>query len=213
MAGNAIPGPRSAIGGLLAFSLCFPCSTSAAPATFLFFAACGSTLPITGGGGFIPIHTLGPPISTCMFAADATGARATSYTGTVSFSSSDATAGLPPRHTFTPAENGEIPVTITFRTLGAPSHIGLPGVTEQSVTMLDSANRLSGYELFYLLPGPAGGAQLTPTPIPTLSTIAMAILALFVAAVGTVAKRSPNHAFNRTPRRRGFARAARRRLT
>ena len=58
---------------------------------------------------------------------------ATGYLGTVSFSSSDSTAGLPPTYTLVASDNGSHTFVITLNTKGS-----------QSITLIDSANKLSG---------------------------------------------------------------------
>ena len=68
-------------------------------------------------------------------AHDVFGNVATGYLGTVSFSSSDSAAGLPPTYTFVASDSGSHGFVITLNTKGT-----------QSVTQTDSANKLSGSE-------------------------------------------------------------------
>jgi adhesin/invasin len=64
-----------------------------------------------------------------VYAVDAYGNRATSYTGTVHFSSSDDTAVLPADYSFTAADNGWHVFLVTFRKRG-----------KQSLTVTDTAD-------------------------------------------------------------------------
>jgi hypothetical protein len=76
--------------------------------------------------------TAGVSVTVTVTAYDAYGNVATGYLGTVSFSSSDASAGLPADYTFTAADAGTGTFSVTFATLGS-----------QNLTASDTANGLS----------------------------------------------------------------------
>jgi hypothetical protein len=76
--------------------------------------------------------TAGVPVTVTLTAYDAYGNVATGYLGTVSFSSSDASASLPADYTFTAADAGSHSFSVTFLTLGS-----------QSLTVSDTADGLS----------------------------------------------------------------------
>jgi streptogramin lyase/Ca2+-binding RTX toxin-like protein len=69
----------------------------------------GSTQGVVGAG---------TPLRLTITAYDKYNNQATSYTGTVHFSSGDAQATLPPDYTFTAADQGMKTFTVTFRTAG-----------------------------------------------------------------------------------------------
>src|SRR5205823_7196819 len=60
---------------------------------------------------------------------DSYGNDATGYTGTLTFSSSDAQASIPPNYTFTPGDAGRHLFNVTFAAAGA-----------QNLTVTDAAN-------------------------------------------------------------------------
>src|SRR5262249_37752705 len=61
----------------------------------------------------------GAPVPVTLVALDRWGNRATTYTGTVRFSSTDFAAVLPPQYTFTGDDQGVQTFTFTLRTPGA----------------------------------------------------------------------------------------------
>jgi hypothetical protein len=79
-----------------------------------------------------PDTTAGTAHTFTITATDAYGNTSVSYTGTVSFSSSDALAGLPANYTFVAADAGVHTFTATLKTAGF-----------QSLTVQDSANDLN----------------------------------------------------------------------
>ena len=83
-------------------------------------------------------------------ALDAFGNVATGYTGTVTFSSSDAQAGLPASYTFTNKDAGVHTFSVTLKTAGT-----------QSITAQDSGERAS--------PPPSRGSASPPRPRPAPS--------------------------------------------
>jgi len=115
-------------------------------------------------------------------AVDANGSRATGYTGTVTFASSDGSALLPAPHVFTPGDDSVFLTTITFNSQGS-----LPGAVSgtnlQTVTTADSANQLSGTGGFSLSGAPVAAA------IPTLAHSSLMGLALVLALAGMLALR------------------------
>ncbi len=76
--------------------------------------------------------TAGAPATVTVTAYDAYGNVATGYLGTVSFSSSDASAGLPADYTFAAADAGTQSFSVTFATPGT-----------QTLTVSDAADGLS----------------------------------------------------------------------
>jgi hypothetical protein len=72
------------------------------------------------------------PLTITVIAKDAFGNRATGFGGTVHFSSSDPSAGLPADFTFTSADNGIHTFTVALKTLGS-----------QSISVSDSPDNLT----------------------------------------------------------------------
>jgi hypothetical protein len=101
-------------------------------------------------------------------ALDGSSVRDTNYTGTVSFSSSDPLATLPPSYTFVAADGGVKAFSVLFRTLG-----------DQTVTVSDPGNKLTPGTLVMTVMG----AQ-SPESIPTLSVEALVLLAAILGAAG-----------------------------
>jgi hypothetical protein len=82
--------------------------------------------------GYPPSGTAGLAANFTVTAEDAFGNTVTNYAGTVSFSSSDGQAVLPPTYTFSTADDGSRSFTITLKTAG-----------NQSLTVTDRANKLT----------------------------------------------------------------------
>lgn len=101
-------------------------------------------------------------------AVDGTGGGDTTYTGTVTFSSSDPLATLPPNYTFVPADRGVKAFSVVLRTLGV-----------QTVTVSDPGNNLVPGTLVMTVTG----AQ-TPESIPALSLEGRVLLAVMLGAAG-----------------------------
>jgi subtilisin family serine protease len=95
-------------------------------------AAAAHSLTVTG---FPSPDTAGTAHSITVTAYDAYGNVATSFLGTVSFSSSDSQAVLPASYTFTAGDGGVHTFTVTLETIGT-----------QSITATDSVDKLSGSE-------------------------------------------------------------------
>lgn len=81
--------------------------------------------------------TAGSPVSWTVTARDSFGLIATTYTGTVAFSSSDLLAGLPANYTFTAADQGQHTFTLTFHTLGTQS-VQVQDVAQPALTATQS---------------------------------------------------------------------------
>lgn len=168
----------------LAALFCFGLAAApaqAAPAVQLLISDCApAPPPLIPCPPVILIHELGEPVSFWVSAVDANGLRATDYTGTVSFTSSDGSALLPAPHVFTPGDNSVFLATITFNSPGVlPGAVS--GTSLQTVTATDSANQLTG----------TGGFNLfgAPVAIPTLAPPSLIGLALVLALAGMLALR------------------------
>jgi hypothetical protein len=121
----------------------------AAAASFLVAGLPGST-------------TAGVAQNFTVTAQDAYGNTATSYTGTVHFSSSDTQAGLPANYTFVAGDNGTHAFSATFKTAGT-----------QSVTATDTqASSVTGSQS--LAVSPAAAKILVVTGFPSSATAGVA---------------------------------------
>jgi sugar lactone lactonase YvrE len=85
---------------------------------------------------------IGQPIQVSVSAADAFGNAVQTFIGTVHFSSSDASAGLPPDYTFTASDKGTHTFSVSFNTAGA-----------QSIKVSDSADNLGSGSLSAIVIG------------------------------------------------------------
>ena len=74
----------------------------------------------------------GTSFSVVVTAVDSTGAAFPSFTGTVSFSSSDILAGLPSSYTFTSADRGTHTFTFVLKTAGTDSVLATSGTLSGS---------------------------------------------------------------------------------
>src|SRR5262245_39645057 len=120
---------RTFVAALSALLCGIACTVSAAPATSLFINPCG---PQAIPPPCLAVqHPLGQPVIFWVVALDAQRNLATNYSGTVTITSSDSTAILPPPHTFTPSDGSVFAFTIIFNSLGP----GMPST--QSVTATD----------------------------------------------------------------------------
>jgi sugar lactone lactonase YvrE len=86
--------------------------------------------------GGVATALIGQPIQVTVTGADAFGNAVQTLTGTVHFTSSDASAGLPPDYAFTASDNGSHTFSVTFNTAGA-----------QLIRVSDSADSLGGGSL------------------------------------------------------------------
>jgi hypothetical protein len=108
--------------------------------------AAASSLAITG----VPASTVAGGQTFTVTARDAFANVATGYVGLVTFSSSDAQAGLQSAYTFTSADAGVHTFTATLRTAGA-----------QTITLRDAANAaLTATASTLVTPGAASAIQL-----------------------------------------------------
>lgn len=106
-----------------------PLTALASPAARLFIAIpCTTVCP---GPVYYVEAQAGFAVALIVVAVDANGETDTSYSGTVTFGSSDLAASLPPSYTFTPADQGShfFPDAAVFRTAG-----------DQSISVQDSEN-------------------------------------------------------------------------
>ena len=177
--------------------------TSAAPVS-VFAAVVASLLLNPCGPQTLPPpcaavqHALGQPVTFWVVARDAQFGLATNYTGTVTITSSDPSAVLPPPHAFTNSDGSVFAFTITFNSLasGAPS--------TQTVTATDVGNGLTTSAMFFVVPA-QGSAS-----VPTLSAPLQALLAILLVALAypTLTHNSGRltRCSTRTPRGRDFAR-------
>jgi hypothetical protein len=103
----------------------FPTSFSGTQQGIQVTPAAAASLTVTGPGA----NLAGASSTLTVVARDAFGNVATAYTGTVSFSSRDAQAGLPASYTFTAADAGVHTVSVVLKTAGI-----------QTVNVQDTAN-------------------------------------------------------------------------
>ena len=102
-------------------------------------------------------------------AQDSFGNTVTSYTGTVSFTSSDTAAGLPASYTFQTTDAGTKTFAVTFKTAGT-----------QGITATDSGNSVSGNQTGITV-NAASAATLAVSAFPTTTTAGVAHTATVTA--------------------------------
>ena len=152
----------------------------AAPATRLYVAFGSQACPV--GACFPTTETYaGAHMNGYVYAVDATGELVPNYTGTVTFSSTDPDAVLPPPYTFDPALDGGVltffggqnPAIAIFSTLGV-----------QTLTVTDAANQLSGSASIIV------HANQFTAGVPTLSRtgVGAAIALLAIAGIWAVSR-------------------------
>ena len=112
-------------------------------------------LLVSGGAA-----TAGSPAATTVTAKDGFGNTAASYAGTVSFSSSDATATLPANFTFTSADAGQHTFSVTFGLASSQSLFVTDGRANGSATFTVSAGAGAACSLIDLPGTAAAGAQV-----------------------------------------------------
>jgi hypothetical protein len=153
-----------------------------APAVALVISDCApAPPPLIACSEIVRDYLLGQPITFYLSAVDSSGLRATGYSGTVAFSSSDGSALLPATHTFTPNDNSVHLATATFNSPGSlPGW--LSGTSLQSVTAIDSANQFTTTASFSIRGAP--GSRVTPIPTLSQSCLFALSIGLFVAGVG-----------------------------
>jgi hypothetical protein len=150
--------------------LILPLAASAAPAvrlgissSFCFIQLCPGVQP--------PVPTSaasGTEFGIFVAALDASSVRATTYTGTVTFSSSDPLATLPASYTFVSVDGGVKAFSAVLWTLG-----------EQTITVSDPENNLMPGTLTMTVTGPQ-----SPESIPALSPEARVLFAVMLGAAG-----------------------------
>jgi hypothetical protein len=126
-------------------------------------AGAASTLFLSGS-----TTTAGLPYVLTLKAQDAYGNVATSYRGTVHFTSSDPKAVLPPNYTFTATDKGVHKFTTILKTAGA-----------QSVSVVDTSAPLSGEANLTIKPGAASKLVLSglPTTLTAGGTVTFTVTA------------------------------------
>jgi len=121
---------------------------------------------------FLARTVSGDPLSLAITGINSLGQRVPSYTGTVTFSSSDPLATFPTGpHTFTPADAGGHVFNVVFRTVGS-----------QSVTATDSANGFSVTTSILVASSQNAAIPATTTAGKGLMAISLALVSLWFAA-------------------------------
>jgi hypothetical protein len=146
----------------------------------------------------MPIHGIGEPFSIWISAVDGTGQRATNYTGTITFSSSDSTANLPHPFTFAQGDGSITMATVTFNSRGSlPGFVF--GTNSQSVAVTDVANQISGAAAFSIRGAPVAVALSVPIAGPvTLIGLVVIVVLTSSPVILRGARIWPNPAFKRT---------------
>lgn len=159
-------------------------------ATLVFASSASATDDLQNCYGGIPeapppLFIAGQPAAVNMCRWGAAGGGP--YLGTVSFSSVDPTVVIPPSYTYTPADNQSY--TFSFGTYWRAEYrsspmvvFTVPGRRRLSYTFTDGAGVL-GYSTEFNVTVIAADVA---TPVPTLSTLASAVLAGLLMVVGSV---------------------------
>jgi hypothetical protein len=127
--------------------------------------------------GFPSPTTAGVAGSFLVTAKDAYGNTATSYTGTVSFGSSDHQAGLPGSYTFTASDKGVHTFTATLKTAGS-----------QSLTVTDTTTpSVSGSQFGILVTAATATHFAISAPGTTQAGVAFSVTVTAIDAYGNVA--------------------------
>jgi hypothetical protein len=136
--------------------------------------AAASTLSLTGFPSPITAGTVG---SVTVMAKDAYGNTATSYTGTVHFTSSDAQAGLPADYTFVAADTGTHIFNVILKTAGS-----------QTVTVTDTAQAsITATGSVSVNPAAASTLSLTGFPSPITAGTVGSVTVMAKDAYGNTA--------------------------
>jgi hypothetical protein len=138
-------------------------------------AAAASTLVVSG---YPSPTTAGTPGTFTVAAKDPYGNTATSYTGTIHFTSSDRQAGLPADYTFTSGDNGVHGFTATLKTAGT-----------QSLTATDTrTGSITGTQAGIVVnPGAASTLAVAGFPSPTRAGTAGTVTVTAQDAYGNMA--------------------------
>jgi len=153
----------------------------ASPAVSLAVGDCPVWPPTcTPGPGGPPHKVIGQPVSFWVFALDSTNFRATNYSGTVTFTSSDPSATLPSPHIFTASDNSTYQFSVTANSLP----VGASSPASVTITASDAAGLTgSGQFLFYLAP------SLKTEAAPSLSFGAECLLGVLLCILATLRQR------------------------
>ena len=108
-------------------------------------------------------ETAGKSFSLTVTAKNSSGATDTGYAGTISFSSSDAQAGLPGNFKFSTSNDGTATFTVTLKTAGS-----------QSITATDTSNSAVTGTLSGISVSPAAASQLTISGLSSSATVGVA---------------------------------------
>jgi hypothetical protein len=116
--------------------------------------------PASLGVTSLPSSTIAGTVSSVTVTAlDVYGNRASSYTGTVHFSSSDSQASLPANYTFTAADGGSHSFSVTLKTAGT-----------QSFGVADTSNAAFAFTQTGIVVSPATASVFVFTGLPASST-------------------------------------------
>ena len=154
-------------------------TVDAAPAVTLVVNCIPNPTPPPGTTCFN--HTLGQPFTFWVVAVDAANQLATNYTDTVSITSSDPIAILPPPHAFTAADGSVFEFTITIKSL--PPGAGSPTFVQITAT---DANGLTGSQFFSIAFAQPSFVQA----VPMLSAELELVLGLLLSLVAIFSLRS-----------------------
>jgi hypothetical protein len=133
----------------------------AAPDIGAFEAAPAVAFQLGLGGTSSPVHA-GDPLSVAVVAVDAQGNIASTYTGTVHFSSDDPQASLPADFTYAPGDGGQRLLTgLVFRTAGLR--------TFTASTVPGDPISFQNSRTVFVLPGPAAAFTLSGLASPVVA--------------------------------------------
>ncbi len=139
----------------------------------------GMTMMLTGLGS--PTTTSMPQmVHLAVFNKDKT--PATSYTGTVTFTSTDTVAYLPAQYTFTAADGGAHDFMTTLNTVGMQS-LTSTDTADSGLTATDSA-AVQGPAYYYVPPTTGGKIELVPNVAQSTPTLAVLDLTAMVDLTG-----------------------------
>lgn len=151
---------------LLLLSGCNHNGGNGGPKDMAGVSASGLTYTITGIGAMTPTST--PQM--VHLAVTKNGAPATTYTGTVSFTSSDTVAYLPASYAFTSADGGGHDFLATFNSTGAQS---LTATDAGDSTLHATANTNVAGAAYYYVPPTGGKIALLPNVAQSSPTVAV----------------------------------------
>lgn len=117
----------------------------------------------------------GTPFTATLTAKDAGGNTATGYRGTVTFSSTDAIASLPPSYTFNEPDQGRHNFEVTLRTTN-PSQQSITGRDTVQTTLAGTASVSLTNALVYTDPVPGGKIRLVKDGSSTPTTVVLKLI-------------------------------------